>query len=125
MGGSVRGSTLVRAQPEAMQSRIRDALDELVEPCRAGDTLEVPVAASIASGRKPGRQAPVESGDLLSSEAAADELDHAGEPLVDVLEAALLQRVDDLVGLEDPHAARALEHRLQRRQRSAGGGPRS
>lgn len=53
MGGSVRGSTLVRAQPEAMQSRIRDALDELVEPCRAGDTLEVPVAASIASGRRP------------------------------------------------------------------------
>ena len=52
MGGSVRGSTLVRAQPEDAQRRIREALDEVVEPYAAGDELEIPVAANIASGRK-------------------------------------------------------------------------
>ena len=50
MGGSVRGSTLIRAQPGAVQARIREALDAVVEPYRAGDVLEVPVAANIASG---------------------------------------------------------------------------
>jgi SAM-dependent methyltransferase len=53
MGGSVRGSTFVRAQPDAVQAGIREALDAVVEPYRAGDVLEVPVAANIASGRKP------------------------------------------------------------------------
>jgi SAM-dependent methyltransferase len=53
MGGSVRGSTFVRAQPGAVQARIREALDAVVEPYRAGDLLEVPVAANIASGLKP------------------------------------------------------------------------
>ena len=53
MGGSVRGSTLVRAQSDAVQARIREALDAVVEPYRAGDVLEVPVAANIASGLKP------------------------------------------------------------------------
>lgn len=52
MGGSVRGSTFVRAQSDAVQARIREALDAVVEPYRAGDVLEVPVAANIASGRK-------------------------------------------------------------------------
>jgi SAM-dependent methyltransferase len=53
MGGSVRGSTFVRAQPDAVQARIREALDAVVEPYRTGAGLEVPVAANIASGRKP------------------------------------------------------------------------
>jgi SAM-dependent methyltransferase len=53
MGGSVRGSTFVRAQSDAVQAGIREALDAVVEPYRAGDVLEVPVAANIASGRKP------------------------------------------------------------------------
>jgi SAM-dependent methyltransferase len=52
MGGSVRGSAFVRAQTEATQARIRDALDEIVAPYRVGGALEVPVAANIASGRK-------------------------------------------------------------------------
>jgi SAM-dependent methyltransferase len=52
LGGSVRGSTFLRAQSEAVQERIRDALDAVVEPYRSGDTLAVPVAANIASGRK-------------------------------------------------------------------------
>src|SRR5262245_42994942 len=47
-------------------------------------------------------------------QAAADELDDARDPAVDAGEAALLERLDDLLALEDPHAARALEHRLQR-----------
>jgi hypothetical protein len=49
----VRGSTFVRAQSDAVQAGIREALDAVVEPYRAGDVLEVPVAANIASGRKP------------------------------------------------------------------------
>ena len=53
MGGSVRGSTFVRAQSDAVQAGIREALDAVVEPYRAGDVLEVPVAANIASVRKP------------------------------------------------------------------------
>jgi hypothetical protein len=51
MGGSVRGATFVRAQSETVQARIREALEEVVESYRAGDALEVPVAANIASGR--------------------------------------------------------------------------
>jgi SAM-dependent methyltransferase len=53
MGGSVRGSAFVRAQADAVQARIRESLEEVVEPYRSGDALEVPVAANIASGRKP------------------------------------------------------------------------
>jgi SAM-dependent methyltransferase len=52
MGGSVRGSAFIRAQSDAVRARIRDALDAVVEPYQAGDALEVPVAANIASGRK-------------------------------------------------------------------------
>ena len=53
MGGSVRGSAIVRAQPEATQARIREALEEVVKPYRGAGGLEVPVAARIGSGRKP------------------------------------------------------------------------
>jgi SAM-dependent methyltransferase len=53
MGGSVRGATLVRSQPGDVQRRIREALETVVEPYRVGDSLEVPVAANVASGRRP------------------------------------------------------------------------
>jgi len=52
LGGSVRGATFVRALPRAVQSRIREALDGLVEPYRVGDDLELPVVAMVASGRR-------------------------------------------------------------------------
>jgi SAM-dependent methyltransferase len=50
MGGSVRGSAFVRAQPESVRARIRDALERVVEPYRFGDAIEIPVAARIGSG---------------------------------------------------------------------------
>jgi SAM-dependent methyltransferase len=53
MGGSVRGSSIVRAQPQSVQARIREALEEVVEPYRGDGGLQIPVAASIGSGRKP------------------------------------------------------------------------
>jgi hypothetical protein len=52
MGGSVRGATFVRAQPGPVQARIREALEDVVAPCRVGQALELRVAATIASGRK-------------------------------------------------------------------------
>jgi SAM-dependent methyltransferase len=53
MGGSVRGSTLVRAQSDDVQARIRSALDEVVAPHATEDGIAIPVAARIASGRRP------------------------------------------------------------------------
>jgi SAM-dependent methyltransferase len=53
LGGSVRGSAFLRAQSEEVRARIREALDRVVEPYLTGDAIEVPVAANIASGRKP------------------------------------------------------------------------
>ena len=53
MGGSVRGSAFVRAQSKAAQARIREALEEVVEPYRGDSGLEIPVAARIGSGRRP------------------------------------------------------------------------
>jgi len=52
MGGSVRGASFVRAQPEAVQARIREALEEVVAPYRVGSELELHVAAKLTSGRK-------------------------------------------------------------------------
>ena len=52
MGGSVRGATLIRAQPAEAQRRIREVLDEVVAPYASGEVLEIPVAANIASGQK-------------------------------------------------------------------------
>ena len=53
MGGSVRGSAFIRAQSNAAQARVREALEEVVEPYRGDIGLEIPVAARIGSGRKP------------------------------------------------------------------------
>ena len=52
LGGSVRGATLVRAQPEPVQARIREALDEVVAPYAVADGLELTVRAKLGSGRK-------------------------------------------------------------------------
>src|SRR5687767_7377319 len=49
--------------------------------------------------------------------APADELDHAREALVDLPESAHAKRRHDLVRLEDPHPADALDQRLERRYR--------
>jgi SAM-dependent methyltransferase len=53
LGGTVRTSALIVGQPEATRQRIRVAFDRLVEEYRAGDVLELPVSAKLASGRKP------------------------------------------------------------------------
>src|SRR5439155_5215278 len=51
MGGSVRGSAFVRAQPEGIQAQIRGALEQVVEPYRSGNAIEIPAAARIGSGQ--------------------------------------------------------------------------
>ena len=48
--GSVRVRPLVVAQPAALQRAIRERFDELLEPYRAADGFEVPVAVKLASG---------------------------------------------------------------------------
>jgi SAM-dependent methyltransferase len=52
LGGSVRGGTFVRAQPQAVQARIREALHAVMQPYLAGEGFELPVVAKIGSGRK-------------------------------------------------------------------------
>ena len=52
-GGSVRGSTFVLAQPQAVQARIREALERACEPYVTADGIAIPIAANIASARKP------------------------------------------------------------------------
>jgi SAM-dependent methyltransferase len=53
LAGLVRVSAVVRSQSADVQSRIRAAFDRLVETYRVGSGFLVPVAARIASGRKP------------------------------------------------------------------------
>ena len=50
--GSVRTAALVRAQPPAVQRRIREAFDEIAERYRADDGLELPLSVKMASGRR-------------------------------------------------------------------------
>jgi SAM-dependent methyltransferase len=52
MGGSVRGATFVRAQPEPVQARVRAELERVVDSHRADGQLELQVRAKIAAGRK-------------------------------------------------------------------------
>jgi SAM-dependent methyltransferase len=49
----VRVSAIVLAQPPTVQRRIRSAFDRLIQPYRTPDAFIVPVAAQLASGRKP------------------------------------------------------------------------
>jgi hypothetical protein len=51
--GSVRVRPLVIAQAAAVQRAIRDRFDELLEPYRAADRFDVPVAVKLASGSRP------------------------------------------------------------------------
>jgi ubiquinone/menaquinone biosynthesis C-methylase UbiE len=53
LGGSVRSAGLVMRQPPRTRDRIRAEFERLAERHRAGDALEVPVSAKIASGRLP------------------------------------------------------------------------
>ena len=70
MGGTVRMSALVLAQPDEVQVRIRAAFDRLVRPYAANGGLKLPVSVKLASGRKPpgreasGRDQPPPLGDL-------------------------------------------------------------
>jgi hypothetical protein len=50
LGGTVRTSALVPAQPATVRERIRAAFDRLVAPYTSGDGLSIPVSVVLASG---------------------------------------------------------------------------
>jgi SAM-dependent methyltransferase len=50
LGGTVRTTRQVRAQPPEVRGRVREALIRLAEAHREGDALAVPVSAMLASG---------------------------------------------------------------------------
>jgi SAM-dependent methyltransferase len=53
LGGSVRTSALILAQPDDVQQEIRAAFDRVVGEYEVGGRLEVPVSVKLASGRMP------------------------------------------------------------------------
>lgn len=53
MGGSVRVTALIKAQPPDVQERIRAEVLTLAEGYRAYDGLTIPCAAKLGSGRRP------------------------------------------------------------------------
>ena len=53
LGGTVRTSALLRAQPNNVQARARAAFNRQVEVYRRGDHLELPISVKLAAGRKP------------------------------------------------------------------------
>lgn len=53
LGGSVRSTALIQAQPPDVQERIRQEVLELAAAYRSRDGLSVPCAAKLGSGRKP------------------------------------------------------------------------
>ena len=53
LGGTVRTSALLLAQPNDVQAQARAAFDRQVEDYRRGDHLELPISVKLASGRKP------------------------------------------------------------------------
>ena len=53
LAGSLRVASVITGQPEETRQRIRAAFDRLAGEYQRGDGLEVPVAAKLASGRKP------------------------------------------------------------------------
>ena len=55
LGGTVRMSALVHAQPAEVQSEIQAAFNRRVLPYATDRGLEVPVSAKIAVGLKPSR----------------------------------------------------------------------
>jgi SAM-dependent methyltransferase len=50
LGGTVRTTRQVRAQPPAVRERVREALIRLAEAYRTADGLAIPVSAMLASG---------------------------------------------------------------------------
>ena len=54
MGGTVRVSAIVVAQPPETQARVRAAFDRLVREYESGGELELPVSVKLGSGRRPG-----------------------------------------------------------------------
>ena len=53
LGGTVRVSAIVVAQPQETQARIRAAFDRIVAQYESGGRLELPVSVKLGSGRKP------------------------------------------------------------------------
>ena len=53
LGGTVRTSALLLAQPNKVQAQARSAFDRQVEDYRRGDHLELPISVKLAAGRKP------------------------------------------------------------------------
>lgn len=53
LGGSVRSTALIQAQPPEVQERVRQGVLELAEAYRDHEGLMVPCAAKLGSGRKP------------------------------------------------------------------------
>jgi len=53
LGGTVRTSALLLAQPDDVRARARAAFDRRVEGYRRGDHLELPISVKLAAGRKP------------------------------------------------------------------------
>jgi hypothetical protein len=51
--GTVRTAGLLRAQKPAVLDKIRDAMREMLEKYRHGDTVELPMPALVASAVKP------------------------------------------------------------------------
>ena len=52
LGGTVRTSSTILAQPEEVQRRIRDAVARRVEPYRGQAGLRLPVSVVIGSARR-------------------------------------------------------------------------
>ena len=53
LGGTVRTSALLLAQPNDVQARARAAFDRRVEDYRRGDHFELPISVKLAAGQKP------------------------------------------------------------------------
>jgi SAM-dependent methyltransferase len=53
LGGAVRTSALILRQTDEVQRRIRTAFDQIVQPYKVGDRLELPVSVKLASAQKP------------------------------------------------------------------------
>ena len=53
LAGSLRMAVRITSQDQKMQRRIRAALDRVVDEYRRDGAIDLPVAAKLASGRKP------------------------------------------------------------------------
>jgi SAM-dependent methyltransferase len=52
LSGTVRTAAIVRAQPEPVRRRVRDAFDRLLEAHRIGDRYELPVCVKLAAAHR-------------------------------------------------------------------------